>query len=344
MTPTATTPPQPTSVSDVLQKRIDVGRPDVSGPLAVYPVYYKRPRLRYIAFGPAGELVAITEQKGGASVNDLTVENKGDAAVLLYEGQELIGAQQNRVLDISVLVAPKSVTKIPVSCVEAGRWDGSRRHERFRPSPQAADPELRRVKQTRVRENARRGMEPRAIQSEVWEHVARRGAEVGTSSATGAMSDIFEQHRDPLGQLRSAVRRHHRQCGAVVAIDGEIVAMDFVGDSEVWKHLHDALVEGYALDALRRGKRTEHPKRAPIEEIWDFASRAANARAESRRPGIGIGENIHFGDEAVTGSALISDGELVQLTAYPDAGGGEGEAEAAPHRPGRVARPSQRRR
>ena len=321
MTPTATTPPQPQSVSDVLEKRIEVGRPDVSDTLAVYPVFYKRPRLRYIAFGPAGELVAITEQKGGASVNDLTVENKGDAAVLLYEGQELIGAQQNRVLDISVLVGPKSVTKIPVSCVEAGRWDGSRRHERFRPSLQAADPELRRVKQMRVRENARRGMEPRAIQSEVWDHVAQRGAEVHASSPTGAMSDIYVQSRDRLGELRSAVRLHHRQCGAVVAIDGQIVAMDFVGDSEVWKHLHDALVEGYALDALRRGNGTEHPRKVRMEEIWDFAARAANARAESRRPGIGVGENIHFGDGAVTGNALISEGELVQLTAYPDAGG-----------------------
>jgi hypothetical protein len=41
---------------------------------------------------------------GGASVNDLLVLNPTDVDVLLYEGEEVLGAQQNRTFDVSVLV------------------------------------------------------------------------------------------------------------------------------------------------------------------------------------------------------------------------------------------------
>src|SRR6185436_8268927 len=95
--------------------------------------------------------------------------------VLLYEGEEILGAQQNRVLDVSVLVAANAKTRIPVSCVERGRWDGRRHRERFRPSPQAADPRMRRLKNKRARINAVAGGEARADQSEVWAEVDGRG-------------------------------------------------------------------------------------------------------------------------------------------------------------------------
>ena len=53
---------------------------------------------------------------------DLLVENQGDVPVLFLEGEELVGAKQNRVLNVSVLIAAPSKTKIPVSCVEQDRW------------------------------------------------------------------------------------------------------------------------------------------------------------------------------------------------------------------------------
>ena len=71
-----------------------------------------------------------------------------------FDGEQLVGAKQNRILNTDVIVPAHSKLSIPVSCVEAGRWDGRRHSENFEPAPQAAYPELRRAKAAQVREQA----------------------------------------------------------------------------------------------------------------------------------------------------------------------------------------------
>ena len=70
----------------------------------------------------AEESLAVEEVNEAGSVPFLLVKNQGAVRVLFLEGEELVGAKQNRILNTSVLVAANSQTKIPVSCVEQGRW------------------------------------------------------------------------------------------------------------------------------------------------------------------------------------------------------------------------------
>ena len=46
----------------------------------------------------------------------------GDRLLLLLDGEELVGAKQNRIVNLTILVAAGQSLHIPVSCVEAGRW------------------------------------------------------------------------------------------------------------------------------------------------------------------------------------------------------------------------------
>ena len=55
-------------------------------------------------------------------VSALKVDVKGAVPVLLLDGEELIGAKQNRVVNLTILAPPRRTTVIPVSCVESGRW------------------------------------------------------------------------------------------------------------------------------------------------------------------------------------------------------------------------------
>ena len=64
----------------------------------------------------------VTEVSEAGSVPFLTVANGADRPLLLLDGEELIGAKQNRILNTTVLVAARTEATIPVSCVEQGRW------------------------------------------------------------------------------------------------------------------------------------------------------------------------------------------------------------------------------
>src|SRR3954462_8228887 len=110
-----------------------VGEPDIAGPLAVFPVFGPAPTVEYRSFAEACALGATIRELPVPSVNDLLVDNPLDVAVLLYEGEEVQGAQQDRTLDVSVLVPARSRLEVPVSCVEAGRWDGDDQYEELRP-------------------------------------------------------------------------------------------------------------------------------------------------------------------------------------------------------------------
>jgi hypothetical protein len=97
-----------------LAAQITVAEPTVVGPLAVFPLIGDRsPSVRYVSFAEAVQRGATVKELGsGASVNDLAVNNPLGVPVLLYEGEELLGAQQNRTVDVSVLVAAASVLQV----------------------------------------------------------------------------------------------------------------------------------------------------------------------------------------------------------------------------------------
>ena len=66
--------------------------------------------------------VEITEVSEGGSVPELQVVNETGRHVLLFDGEELKGAKQNRILNSTILVEAGSRLTVPVSCTESGRW------------------------------------------------------------------------------------------------------------------------------------------------------------------------------------------------------------------------------
>jgi len=332
---------KPQTIASYLSEPLRVGDPDVAGPLAVFPIFGAEPTLEYKAFAQArAEGFRVGELEGGASVNDLMVENPTDSNVLLFEGEEVLGAQQNRTFDVSVLAAPGAKLRVPVSCVEAGRWQGARHAESFAPAPQAAYPQLRRAKAARIRERIASGMEARADQTEVWSAVADMSTRMGTHSPTGAMHDIFEQRRRRLGELTSAIQLHDRQLGAIVAINGRLAVLDLVSRPDAYATLHGPLVQGYALDALDQATTDEIDPPA-AETASGFVLLVGDCAPAQRHPGLGLGDELRFAGNGVEGSALVHDGELVQLTTFPQDDGGP--ATRRQTQAGRIRRPSRRR-
>jgi hypothetical protein len=305
-----------------------LAEPQVAGPLAVFPVLGAPGALEYRSFAQAAALGAfVKELDEGASVNDLLVANPTDLPLLALEGEEVLGAQQNRTFDGSVLVLSGMSVKAPVSCVERGRWDGRRAHDRLTPSPQAADPALRRAKRARMNATAVAGQALRADQGEVWAAVDARLARHGAHSPSAAMHDVYEARRADLGRLAAPIAAIPGQLGAVATVAGAPIALDLVSQPEVFADLLPRLVQGYALEAIDRP--VAGPDRARVERFL----RAAVHAPRRDVPAAGAGRGFAVTTADVTGGGLTHEGELVQLSAFP------GEPPAG----GRIARPSRRR-
>jgi hypothetical protein len=126
-----------------------VGAPTVVGSLAVFPLIADRePSVRYISFaGAVQQGATVKELSAMASVNDLIVHNPLDAQRRRRSGSAARRAPPRP----RRAVAARSALPVPVSCVEAGRWDGARHDEAFVPAPQTANPRLRQMKNTQAR-------------------------------------------------------------------------------------------------------------------------------------------------------------------------------------------------
>jgi hypothetical protein len=287
---------------------LTAGAPDVAGPLAVFPLFGPDPRAEYLSFAEAAARGAmVTELPGGASVNDLLVHNPLPVPVLLYEGEELLGAQQNRTVDAPVLVPAVTDLTVAVSCVEHHRWDGRRHGEAFTPSPQAAYPALRATKSRHMRERMAAGLDARADQGEVWQAVEQKVREVAAPSATGAMGDAFDHRRDGVDALRRRIARRDGQVGMLVALGDRFVVLDFVSRADVFAALHAPLVSGYALDALSQPGGC-HPT---VDQAEAFLATVAGAPAVPG-PTAGLGASLRLEN----GTGLALDGELVQLSVH----------------------------
>jgi len=294
--------------------------------IVVTPVFPARdPVARYLTLDealPRG--LQIRETSDAGSVPELAVINPLREAVLLYDGEELVGAKQNRILNVSVLVGAGAKLPIPVSCVEQGRWDRS--SVDFDTASHISHAHLRRRKAEML---AARPLARGIAQSEVWQEIGEKQERMSVASPTGANRDTFAAYGDRLRKLEDAFPLQPGQCGAVLAI-GDDLCLDAVSRPGAFGLLWPKLRAGYLLDALERLDR----RPADSERIVGFVDEVADA-VVTRGPSAGLGEDVRLSGPGVIGSGLELDGELLQLAAFT----GEDEGRSSF---GRIARPSRR--
>jgi hypothetical protein len=295
--------------------------------VVVTPLFPRRdPDAAYVTLDealPRG--LRITETSESGSVPELLVQSPLDVDVLLYDGEELVGAKQNRILNVTVLVPARSTITIPVSCVEEGRWESV--SSTFAPARHIANSELRR------RKGAALAAQPLArggAQREVWASVREQGRRMGTSSPTGAHADLFRARERELAALEPAFEAEPGQCGAVLGL-GDTLCLDVVSRPDAFSALWPKLRAGYLLDALER---LDGPA-TPTKRLLGFVDEVADAPV-TRGPSAGLGADLRLRGPGVLGSGLELHGETIQLSAFTIESGGERTAAA------RISRPSRR--
>jgi hypothetical protein len=293
---------------------LKIGAPQVHLNLALFPLLGKdEQKSDYVLLDEALErnLARVTEVSKGGNVPELAFENSSAEKILLVDGDELVGAKQNRIINLSILVSGGRKVTIPVSCVEQGRW--SYRSDAFSSGKRTLFAKARAQKTARVSEDLTTTGLRRANQGEVWDSVSAKMAALEASSATMSMADAYESRRSDLEDYAGAFRAEPRQRGAVVAVDGAVVGLELFDAATSFAKYLDKLVRSYAMDALESGIR--RPLAPSETDVQRFIEKLTSAGTESFEA-LGEGEDIRLKGRGISGGALATNGRLVHLAGY----------------------------
>jgi ARG and Rhodanese-Phosphatase-superfamily-associated Protein domain len=226
----------------------------------------------------------ITEV-GSGMVPRLLADNTGDLDVLVLDGEQLIGAKQNRMTNRTILLPARTRTEIPVSCMEQGRWRFD--SEVFASSPQHSPAKVRRKARDLEVAYVAEGMAPAdgvlaGAQSAVWSEidglsgrarstsrsVALDGAFDASSTEIAAWAKAFPPMEGQVGLLGltrlasastagpamgmapGAAQAHGEEATRPDAFGLTVIGMDVIGSPVLYARLHERLLHGYIMDAL----------------------------------------------------------------------------------------------
>jgi hypothetical protein len=242
----------------------------VSGPyahenLAVYLVHSDIQESRdFITLdeGLKSGAVKVTE-KGQEQVSELLLENGGDVALFVQEGDRVKGGKQDRIVGLSFVVPPRSGPQpIPSFCVERGRWEGSAKGFQEGSNGGLASKEVRAA--AKVSKS----------QQEVWKEVdtINRAApdRIGNSVDSTSLNETADSPEarkavEPfMKSLAAVLDKHSNAVGVAFALNGTIEEVNVYPGHKLAKKLYPRLLESYALSAVLNRKPATAPTAAEV--------------------------------------------------------------------------------
>ncbi|MGE5359158.1 MAG: ARPP-1 family domain-containing protein [Bacteroidales bacterium] len=258
----------------------------------------------------AAGTVRVTEVSETGCVPELTIVNDGAIPVLVLDGEELVGAKQNRIVNLTILVPAHSRLPLPVSCVEAGRWQ--HRSRAFAAAGRTHYAHARAMKVAHVSASMRESGNRVADQSAIWQDIAAKSRRMAAPSPTSAAAAMYEKSRGELDAFQSKLHAQPLQVGAIFAIHNSIVGMELFDAASTWRKSMRKVVESYGLDAL-------DPKDEPNAPVHDDPQQFLEAIGKvgvEKFPALGMGEDLRLRAPRVSGAALALEGRVLHLLAF----------------------------
>jgi hypothetical protein len=296
--------------------KVEVGEGRHFRNLTVFPLLVSeegepaKPRYELLSDAIEAGKASVEEVDEAGAVPFLAVANKAAMPILVPEGEILIGAKQNRTVNLTVLVAAGATFKLPVSCVEQGRWGYTSRH--FKPAA-FAHPKLRNMKMKAAQVSRSLGYEPRSDQGAVWDEVEDHlFAMKAPESPTRSWTDGYEAAEARLEDYRKKIELPEGACGFLAASGGEVVGLDLFDRPETLKKLWGRLADAYYVQAVRGSEAVEATGREAAEAfLAEVTERLAPA---SQQPELGF--ELELEGEELGGAALWHDGAVCHLAAF----------------------------
>jgi hypothetical protein len=304
-------------------EQLKIGRKQSYKNLALYPLLSTYSLdFEYLMLDEAlnENLIEIAEKDSDGSVPELRVMNKSSQMILILDGEELVGAKQNRIVNTTILVRGKATIIIPVSCVEHGRW--SYDTPQFKSKKRMMSSNLRAMKSEQVNYSVRDSGEFRSDQSAIWDGIAEKANRMGAPSPTGAMAAMYDKERPSIDEYVQPFHLIDSQIGAVFMINGKVAGTDAFGKPGTFSKVFKKLLESYSLDAIDWYDPQQEQKTLK-SEVTKFRKAALAAHVESG-PSVGLGVDFRLESKQVTGFALALAEQVLHISIFKRANEGKG--------------------
>ncbi len=291
-----------------------VGDPAFYRNLAVFPLLSgKDSRFEYLTLDEAlkSGLAEVAEVSESGSVPELRFVNRAEKDVLLVDGEELVGAKQNRVLNLTILVGAGHTVSIPVSCVESGRWQY--RSRKFSSGGKTLYSRARARKMADVSFSMEERASRRSDQGEIWADIAAKSERMAACCDTGAMDAMYDLNTEHLRAYSGTLKPVENQAGAVFVVNGKVAGLELFDSAATFARLMDKLVESFAMDALEEP--ANEAAALDVQVVREFLERLKTAKA-SEHLAVDLGTDVRMSGEKLVGGALVLDGEVVHLAAF----------------------------
>ena len=248
---------------------------------------------------------------GSGVVGELLATNLGRMPVLIPEGETLVGCKQNRVVAHSVLVGPDATARIPVGCMEQGRWTAGR--GMFSSGSSRMEPGLRKFSVASKIAARSSGKSPRLDQGRLWQGVSRSMRKARIASPTSDYHAVLQSREAELRRKLRSVAILESEVGVLVERTGDLVGVELLGDPAAWAKLAKRTLGAFLLAA---GNASRDGRAAAAARSASGLLRAvATARIEPH-PALGFGRDFDLHAPGLIGSGLWFEGAPAHLAMF----------------------------
>ena len=220
---------------------LELGAPCTAGRLEVVPLISKRDEgapylLLHEAMGRG--LLQVSEQRDGV-VNEVLATNLGSDPLLVVEGETILGAKQNRVVLMSMIIPGHTTVPVPVGCMEQGRWTIGSQFSGVGEMP--IEPEIR---SQSMFERVKGG---RFDQGRLWGTIAAKLSAAQVHSRTADYNEFMASHHKAAKERARALEPVPGQVGIMALLNGKLVALELLGHPVNWASIAARLTSSYML-------------------------------------------------------------------------------------------------
>ena len=244
-------------------------------------------------------------------VNRLVIINRSEKPLYLMPGEVIYGGKQDRAIaEETIVLADGKPVSVDVYCVEQGRWEGRSNVAAnagiaflANVDGQTVDEETVQkladdtrkgkfvAKAGNLTQKGRMAVQAKKDQMAVWNDVGAANSATGartnsdTFTANFTSEEISNKTKEFVEKIEAPVSEQEQVVGAIIAVNGEIKAVDVFGSTPLFRKVWPKLLQGHVLDAIVATDSPQSDEPSTREKAKQFMETVMAADVEKRTEG-----------------------------------------------------------